>query len=357
MAETSLEQAEAAPRLRGTGRLRAVPTAVALGSLAGIATAYLATAAALGGFEILVDAEDPFHIQPAVRFDLLIALVLAFVLWSVLREPRATARDLAGLRPILDHGDAEYAALLREALSAGHSVAAGLLGAGFGLGVVLLTRWVTPGGGTSLPAVHPLLPSLQLTWSIALTVSLFALIGRLALASIRISRLFASLGRRRVRLRLLDPGSLRPFARTGLRSASYWFVGSGIAMLLLFDAAVPGVIAAVIAATLALGVLSLLLPSRGIHQRLREAKRAELARVRQEIERRSRELFEPEDAAAQDPQPPLSALLAWEARIESVREWPFDTPTLVRFTLFLLIPLGSWLGGAMVERVVDMVLD
>ena len=49
--------------------------------------------------------------------------------------------------------------------------------------------------------------------------------------------------------------------------------------------------------------------------------------------------------------------LAWEARIESVREWPFDTPTLVRFALFLLIPLGSWLGGAVVERVVDLVLE
>jgi hypothetical protein len=120
---------------------------------------------------------------------------------------------------------------------------------------------------------------------------------------------------------------------------------------------VPGVVAAVIAGTLALGVASLLLPSRGIHQRLREGKRVELARVRQAIERSSRELFEPEDPAASDRQPPLPALLAWEARIESVREWPFDTPTLVRFALFLLIPLGSWLGGAVVERVVDLALD
>ncbi len=37
-----------------------------------------------------------------------------------------------------------------------------------------------------------------------------------------------------------------------------------------------------------------------------------------------------------------------------------ETPleqTLVRFALFLLIPLGSWLGGAVVERVVDLGLD
>ena len=79
--------------------------------------------------------------------------------------------------------------------------------------------------------------------------------------------------------------------------------------------------------------------------------------MRQAIERHSRELFEPEEATASNPQPPLPALLAWEARVESIREWPFDTPTLVRFALFLLIPLGSWLGGAVVERVVDLVLD
>jgi hypothetical protein len=357
MAEMSREQSPAAPRPRGVERLRAAPAAVALGSLAAIVVAYLATAAAIGGFEILADAEDPFHIRPAVRFDLVMALVLTFVLWTVLSEPRATTRDLAGLRPILDCSDEECAALVREAHSAGHSVPAGLLGAGFGVGVVLLSVWASPRGDTHWPLAHPFAPSLQLAWSIALTACLFGLIGRLAHGSIRVSQLFSELGRRRVRLRLLDPGSLQPFARRGLRSASYWFIGSGIAMLLLVDAAVPGLIAAVIAGTLALGVMSLLLPSRGIHQQLREAKHAELARVRRAIERRSRGLFEPEDPAATDGQPALPALLAWEARIESVREWPFDTPTLVRFALFLLIPLGSWLGGAMVERVVGLVLD
>jgi hypothetical protein len=356
MPETPLEQV-AALRPPVVERLRAVPGAVALGGLAAIATAYLVTAAAIGGPEILVDAEDPFHIQPAVRFDLVMALVLAFVLWTLLSEPRAAARDLAGLRPILDCGDEEYAALRREALSAGHSIAAGLLGAAVGLGVVLINVWAAPRTGMRWPSAHPFASSVQLAWSIALTASLFALMGRLALGSIRVSRLFAELGRQRVRLRLLDPGSLQPFARRGLRSASYWFIGSGIAMLLLVDAALPGLVAAVIAGTLALGVVSLLLPSRGIHQQLREAKHAELARVRQAIERRSRELFEPDDPAAPDRQPSLPALLAWEARVESVREWPFDTPTLVRFALFLLIPLGSWLGGAMVERVVDLVLD
>ncbi len=52
----------------------------------------------------------------------------------------------------------------------------------------------------------------------------------------------------------------------------------------------------------------------------------------------------------------LPALLAYETRIERVSEWPFDSPTLARFGLLLLLPLLSWLGGALVERALDAVL-
>mgnify|MGYP000099034232 CR=1 FL=1 len=38
-------------------------------------------------------------------------------------------------------------------------------------------------------------------------------------------------------------------------------------------------------------------------------------------------------------------------------EWPFDAPTLTRFFLYVAIPLGSWLGGALVERLLGAALD
>ena len=81
-----------------------------------------------------------------------------------------------------------------------------------------------------------------------------------------------------------------------------------------------------------------------------------VARVRRAIEQRGGELFDPAAGAAAGA-PELPALLAWEARIEAVREWPFDTLTLVRFSLFVLIPLASWLGGAVVERLLDLALS
>ena len=43
--------------------------------------------------------------------------------------------------------------------------------------------------------------------------------------------------------------------------------------------------------------------------------------------------------------------------IEDLRNWPFESSTLIRFTLYLLIPLGSWLGGAFVERGLDLILS
>jgi hypothetical protein len=42
--------------------------------------------------------------------------------------------------------------------------------------------------------------------------------------------------------------------------------------------------------------------------------------------------------------------------VEGVSAWPFDSSTAVRILLYLLIPLGSWAGGAIVERFIDSLL-
>ena len=52
----------------------------------------------------------------------------------------------------------------------------------------------------------------------------------------------------------------------------------------------------------------------------------------------------------------LPGLLAWEGRVEAVSEWPIDAATLRRPGIFVLLPLGSWIGGALVERLVDAAL-
>ena len=57
------------------------------------------------------------------------------------------------------------------------------------------------------------------------------------------------------------------------------------------------------------------------------------------------------------PQLQPADLLAYEIRVQSISEWPFDLPTLRRFGFYLMIPLASMVGGAFVERIVDAVID
>ncbi len=37
--------------------------------------------------------------------------------------------------------------------------------------------------------------------------------------------------------------------------------------------------------------------------------------------------------------------------------WPFDASTLLRFALYTSLGVGSWVGGALVERVLGAALD
>jgi hypothetical protein len=115
-------------------------------------------------------------------------------------------------------------------------------------------------------------------------------------------------------------------------------------------AGTPDIVLAVIVGTVGMGVLSLFAPSRTLHVRMRERKQAELAWVRAEIARAGDALRGHGDPARGLR---LPALIAWEARVAAAPEWPFDVSTRLRFALLLLVPLGSWLGGALVELVVD----
>jgi hypothetical protein len=103
----------------------------------------------------------------------------------------------------------------------------------------------------------------------------------------------------------------------------------------------------------AASLLAPVVPLRWVRRRIAEAKRAALAELDGEL-RRMRDAESPSEAG---PPGRMADLLATRAYVESVREWPFDSSTLARFGLYLLIPLASWIGSAFVERMVDTALD
>jgi hypothetical protein len=167
------------------------------------------------------------------------------------------------------------------------------------------------------------------------------------------ARRFSDLAGQIERIDLLDLQTLAPFARQGLRSALLWLVLLSLVSLNAVDLIWFSIIAVI---ALVGGTAALILPVRGIHLRLRQAKQAELGRVHAAIRgdpgALSGSLIREHGADLG-----LSDLLAYRNLLESVREWPFDAPSMLRFALYLAIPLGSWLGGAFVERLLGAALD
>ena len=52
----------------------------------------------------------------------------------------------------------------------------------------------------------------------------------------------------------------------------------------------------------------------------------------------------------------LADLIEYRRLVEEVPEWPLDPGVRARFLLYVALPLGSWLGGALVERLIDAAL-
>ena len=173
-------------------------------------------------------------------------------------------------------------------------------------------------------------------------------------ATLGYARRFSDLAGQLERIDLLDLQTLAPFARQGLRSALLWLVLLSLVSLNAVDLIWFFTLAAI---ALVGGTAALILPVRG---NSRATSPGQTGRARTG----SRGDPGGSRAACRIPDQrthgrasgsPISSPTA--SFLESVREWPFDAPTMLRFALYLAIPLGSWLGGAFVERLLGAALD
>ena len=113
----------------------------------------------------------------------------------------------------------------------------------------------------------------------------------------------------------------------------------------------------ILGGTFAIATLSFLGPTLAIRERVALAKRSELDRVRARIRQARNVVLDVAQGQDEALRQALPGLLAYEARIEAVHEWPFDLGTVLRFAALLTIAAGSWLGGALVERLLGLALD
>jgi hypothetical protein len=311
---------------------------------------YAAWMLAFGNADELWSQAGPPWPQPENRINAVIILLGTFLFVTARYAARRNLEEMARLRPLAACSEAEFSAILEsfEAHDPGRLRRIRILSAVVGFMVVPATQ------ADPLFLLDPQAWQARVIWSLGSNAILFVLIGQGIYLASRTRSSVARLVGAIERVDLLDRSSLAPFSHMGLRNAFTWAVGSSIASLIFLDVERIWPVAGVIAVTLFMATRALLDPVRQIQRRLRAAKRVELDRVREQIRSARASVLEPGDVegAAR-----LPGLLAWEARVEQVAEWPFDAPTLARFGALIVLAVGSWLGGALVERLLGVALD
>lgn len=148
---------------------------------------------------------------------------------------------------------------------------------------------------------------------------------------------------------LLDTTAVKPYAQQGVRTSLLAVISLSISANLWLDPHSPAIatgttLILLVAAT----ALALILPAWGIHLRLRVSKQAELERIRKAISLRLNENTRSVEQAQQ-----LRTDLALEQRITEIGEWPFDAGNYGRVILYIVLGLGSWVGAALVEQLLE----
>jgi hypothetical protein len=315
---------------------------------------YLALEALFGrGLAAATDFAGDWGAWPAPAY----ATTLGYIAMMYTYVARGTFRDLEAIRPVLSRGEAACAELRhqfthfeRRRLWIGGVI-------GFAFGCMLYEI----GSGPWVDRISAGQWSLRSLCNFLIFSVFWITAGRGTVYLVDAARLYSRIGERQVSVDLLDLTPLSPLTRHGLRIVLLLVIITGTTVI-------PTVVGPKLSDSevtffflsnlwnLPLAAAAFVLPVRGLRRQIRARKAEELARVREEI-RRSRELAAESGPESAEAGAKLPGLLAYKHEIESVREWPFDAPTLTRFFLYVAIPLGSWIGGAFVERLLGAALD
>ena len=323
------------------------PLGVAAAGMLLLVGAFLGLDAAEGHLASLADGRLRFWEHVEVRSALVVSLLLAGVVVTHRYESLGTPRDLLRLWPQLERqgacGVPPADALHRRRLAGG-------LGA-LVIAAIVPTLYLDP--SRFLHAGTYLLPSVM--FDLAVGCVLGWTVFKTLYAGLEEDRRFAQLAGRLRHVDLLDLSPLHVFGRRGLRRALRWLLLVSIAALVFVDAGTALPPAVVLAGIFGFATLSFLQPVWGVHRRLQAAKRQELADLRRMIcEERGRLRaagWRPAEAGGR-----FADLLTYEARIAAARTWPLDASILARLGFYGLLPLGSWLGSALIEHGVGILL-
>lgn len=165
-------------------------------------------------------------------------------------------------------------------------------------------------------------------------------------SSERISRLTTRIGL----VDLLDHSPWFPSVKHGLLLAMLTIGAISIGSLYLVDPELWLGVVIMLGFCVPLAFITFLLPVRGVQRRISKAKQSEIEWVRSRI-RRSRTLLDDSSSMSHGQMADLTAYLGL---IERIPVWPFQTSTIVRLLLYLLIPVASWASKQIIETALDL---
>jgi len=254
---------------------------------------------------------------PAFILSLLIAVALGMQRYVHLKE----REDDPALEHILPSDRSEFAA--DDKVERSQLRWAALVGVLAGLAVTVAT----------VPANARLEHLPVFVWFAIVTSLLGAMFARGVVMTRIGTREFAQRVDRHLKVDLMRVDELFVIGRRSARSALVWLCVAAIICLFFASGQTPILVIAIVFASAGMAFWIFFRSLGQVHAKIRDAKRAELDHVRGEIVHAKAEAHHDHTAAAK-----LHGLIAYESRIASVKEWPFDQWTLLRVGAYVLIP-------------------
>ncbi len=296
----------------------------------------------------------PDNDQPAWRSelwwaDLVNAAMMGFVPAALRFARSGIERDLDLLQPRLRCSGEEFTALREKITGPDGWWVASCIGIPVGIALTYLDPRIAMAAEMSVSDPAFLWALLRMAIFVSLLVHLIA-------TDFRTTRSYAMLSREGLTVDLLNIRSLAPLARRGQRSVLTWALFSSLFSLFwLGDTASP-VNAYLLALILMLATAAYFVPLQSLRKKIIAAKQLELDGLLENIRIESQSLDANADPG-RDSSPRLANLVSYYQLIDAASEWPIDATNLVRLALYLVLGMGSWLGAALVERLLDGILN
>jgi len=291
-----------------------------------------ALAAYCSGTPLIVHQGARLAIATGTRFALIFSLLIATVLGMQRFARERERRDIMAHAAVLKGGIDDACEVTALTPTRARLARATLIG----LAV----------GGALCWTIVPPAPSLQsvvtYVWFIVVTLLISILFARGVTLTRGGGRGIRETIENKLVVDLLRVDRLSVIGRSAARSALVWFVICAVICLFFIGGRIDVFTVVLLAGCAAMGIWIFLATMESVRRKIRAAKAVELERVRAEI-----------DAARDDPGERLQGLLAYEARIQAVHEWPFDQTTLVRVLASAFILTVPWFGQAIVQYFVE----